>query len=770
MRSCLNRLLSLSIVLVFAAVFYSMSACERAYAGKNDDGTTSGSGMDNWNDGGSSHDNGSHDDDSSGHVKKPKKPHKNWFTSGNKYIDPENYFLGTTDAADLVIRTDNVERARITSEGNVGIGTDTPTGILHVEGGRAAGTTDDGTDITIKAQDGGIVSGAGGNIVLEPGSGILTDESGNPVLDDEGNPVPDNGEVIVKGNIAPASDDVNSVGTPELRYKDIYLASNIHYQDDGLFFMFDFWNARDEVWVSLERGVFTWDGKFGIGIHEPTEELHVIGDVLATGNVDAVSYTGDGSNLSGVVTSETDPTVDLAKLKSLVTDDFHNLGGVDADTNTQLSEADVDAFVANNNFSIGAHTVDTDTHLDAAGVTALGFVSGAHMVDTTLDQAGIEALVGTHTVDTDTQLDEAAVDAFVANNNFSIGAHTVDMDTHLDKAGVEALNIDITESQISDLNHTTDTNTQLSEAEVDNFVANNGYLTSETSESDPEVGANTLNRIPKWDGSALVTGTIFDNGNVGIGDTNPTNALKIVDSTKQFTTLQIAAKASGTDHLDGLWIQVNDKTNPDVSIMNRENGTLRFGTNTTDKMVIDATGNVGIGETNPQAKLHIGGTAGVDGIKFPDGTTQTTAATSDNNPTSFFEVYMGGNQGIPKSGAWARINWALKDSDANNEFDLSSDRFTVKVAGKYMLHTMASITSSQTRDSRLQLRKNGSEIANHISSPATNNWASSHSIFMIVNANVGDYFEVYGQQSSGDSGRYAYGAKQYTYFKGYRLP
>ncbi len=33
-----------------------------------------------------------------------------------------------------------------------------------------------------------------------------------------------------------------------------------------------------------------------------------------------------------------------------------------------------------------------------------------------------------------------------------------------------------------------------------------------------------------------------------------------------------------------------------------------------------------IGTTNPTAKLHIGGTAGVDGIKFPDGTLQTTAA------------------------------------------------------------------------------------------------------------------------------------------------
>ncbi len=35
--------------------------------------------------------------------------------------------------------------------------------------------------------------------------------------------------------------------------------------------------------------------------------------------------------------------------------------------------------------------------------------------------------------------------------------------------------------------------------------------------------------------------------------------------------------------------------------------------------------NVGIGTTNPGAKIHIGGTAGVDGLMFPDGTLQTTA-------------------------------------------------------------------------------------------------------------------------------------------------
>jgi len=37
-------------------------------------------------------------------------------------------------------------------------------------------------------------------------------------------------------------------------------------------------------------------------------------------------------------------------------------------------------------------------------------------------------------------------------------------------------------------------------------------------------------------------------------------------------------------------------------------------------------GNVGIGVTNPMARLHLGGVAGIDGLIFPDGTLQTTAA------------------------------------------------------------------------------------------------------------------------------------------------
>lgn len=48
-----------------------------------------------------------------------------------------------------------------------------------------------------------------------------------------------------------------------------------------------------------------------------------------------------------------------------------------------------------------------------------------------------------------------------------------------------------------------------------------------TAESDPEVGSNTTDFIPKWNGSALITGTIFDNGNIGIRTTSPSSALTV---------------------------------------------------------------------------------------------------------------------------------------------------------------------------------------------------------------------------------------------------
>ena len=56
-------------------------------------------------------------------------------------------------------------------------------------------------------------------------------------------------------------------------------------------------------------------------------------------------------------------------------------------------------------------------------------------------------------------------------------------------------------------------------------------LASWSIESDPQIGTNTTNYLSKWDGSALVTSQLFDNGtNVGIGTSTPNTELEVVGS------------------------------------------------------------------------------------------------------------------------------------------------------------------------------------------------------------------------------------------------
>ena len=75
-------------------------------------------------------------------------------------------------------------------------------------------------------------------------------------------------------------------------------------------------------------------------------------------------------------------------------------------------------------------------------------------------------------------------------------------------------------------------------------------------EIDPKVGALTLNKVPKWNGTTLADGIVYDNGtNVGIGTTTP-NASAVLDASStskgflppRMTTVQrdaIASPAAG---------------------------------------------------------------------------------------------------------------------------------------------------------------------------------------------------------------------------------
>lgn len=55
-----------------------------------------------------------------------------WALTGNSNTTAATNYIGTADAQDFVVRTDNTEAMRITSGGDVGIGTNTPTTKLHI--------------------------------------------------------------------------------------------------------------------------------------------------------------------------------------------------------------------------------------------------------------------------------------------------------------------------------------------------------------------------------------------------------------------------------------------------------------------------------------------------------------------------------------------------------------------------------------------------------------------------------------------------------------
>jgi hypothetical protein len=242
-----------------------------------------------------------------------------------------------------------------------------------------------------------------------------------------------------------------------------------------------------------------------------------------------------------------------------------DLSDGDADTDTLLGLPCADGFIAKYSTSLGAWDCALDNDI-LGGLSCQAGEIPVYEATAALWVCGADI-----DTDTNTQLTEAEVDAFVANNGYSTGDHIVDTNTQLTNAEVAAAAL--AEGFVAGA-HTVDTNTQLTSAQVAATALAEGFVT----------GAHT------------------------------------VDTNTQLTSAQVAATALAEGFVTGAHTVDTDTqlTEAQVDAMVANNGYL----------APDSSGNVGIGTTNPTEVLTVAGTveSSSGGFKFPDGTTQASAA------------------------------------------------------------------------------------------------------------------------------------------------
>ncbi len=246
------------------------------------------------------------------------------------------------------------------------------------------------------------------------------------------------------------------------------------------------------------RGVVIKDGKLGIGTTVPLFNLDVTGEARITGDLSVLTINGQVP-----LFTETDPTVpDSVKDGT----DWNEISNIPAD----IADGDQVGILSETDPTVPASIKDGITWTEVSNIPT-DIADG--------DQVGILS-------ETDPTVPASIKDGITWTE---ISNRPAGLDNG-DQIGI------LSESDPTVANSVKDGVSWPEISGIPSGFADNVDNTGVLAEADPEVGDNVVNTVPKWDGSALVSGDIYNDpsGNIGIGTINPGGALEVSSTTGGF--------------------------------------------------------------------------------------------------------------------------------------------------------------------------------------------------------------------------------------------
>ena len=238
-----------------------------------------------------------------------------WDGSTNRIqASGRDFSLITTDATNMLFSTNNTERMRITSGGNVGIGTTTPDSTLTVNGTNSSQIRLRSADTNrgfIYVDSGEIAFGSNTDLPINLQTNGGTRLSIRP-----------NGNVGIgtSSPSIPVGRGMHIQGVDEIAYFRLSVAGMTGYDVykagfDGYLFNRD--NGHIIIGTNnTERIRVNNTGNVGIGTTAPSERLHVSGNILANGNISSTSDARFKENIRSI----DNPLEKVLKIEGVVYD------------------------------------------------------------------------------------------------------------------------------------------------------------------------------------------------------------------------------------------------------------------------------------------------------------------------------------------------------------------------------------------------------------------------------------------------------------------